>query len=173
MALLSHTRRLAIALLAAGAATGWAAIEPAPGPVAPPLPELGISFLRLLGALALVIALCLAGAWLFRNGQRLAHRGRRPSKLSLLEVKPLGQRLALYVVAYERQRLLLGASPTGVTLISQLPDATPAQPDTAPSPGSFDEQLFQRAVVSLSPPPRATPPPPPYFGRAGGVASGP
>ncbi|MBI3876011.1 MAG: flagellar biosynthetic protein FliO [Verrucomicrobia bacterium] len=78
---------------------------------------------RVFGALAFVLALFLGGVWLWRNWQRLAvKRGREP-KLNVLEVKSLGQRHTLFVVGYEQQRLLLSASPTGVTLLSHLPVA--------------------------------------------------
>ena len=40
----------------------------------------------------------------------------------MLEVKSLGQRQAIYVVAYEQQRMLLASSPAGVTLLSHLPE---------------------------------------------------
>ncbi len=122
-----------------GIASGWvlaaraAAAEGTARPVAATgLPDLGSSLLRLVGALALVLTLFLAGAWLFRNWQRLVRRGGPPLKLNVLEVRPLGQRHALYVVGYERQRLLLAASPAGVSLLSHLPEA--AEPETVPVP---------------------------------------
>lgn len=79
--------------------------------------------LRMAGALILVIALFLAGVWLFKNWQRLAVRRGALPKLNVLEVKSLGQRQAIYVVAYEQQRMLLASSPAGVTLLSHLPEA--------------------------------------------------
>lgn len=99
-------------------------------PAVTPLPDMGLSLLRVFGALAFVLALFFAGVWLFRNWQRFASpRGRAP-KLCVLEVRPLGNRHALYVVGYEEQRLLLSASPAGVTLLTQLPAAQGT--DTAP-----------------------------------------
>jgi len=80
------------------------------------------SLFRVLGALALVFAVFFGGLWLFRNWQRaLVHKGRAP-KLDVLEVKSLGQRHALYVVAYERQRMLVASSPSGITMLTTLPD---------------------------------------------------
>jgi flagellar biogenesis protein FliO len=78
--------------------------------------------LRMGGALALVIGLFLIGVWLFKNWQRLGLRRGALPKLSVLEVKSLGQRQAIYVVAYEQQRMLLASSPAGVTLLSHLPE---------------------------------------------------
>jgi flagellar biogenesis protein FliO len=92
-------------------------------PANPPFPDVSFSVLRVLGALALVLALFLAGVWFFKNWQRFLGRTGRAPKLSVLEVKPLGNRHSLYVVGYEKQRLLLASSPTGITLVSQLPDA--------------------------------------------------
>jgi len=105
--------------------------------VTPALPEVGPSVLRILGALALVIGIFLGGVWLFRNWQRLTlQRGRRP-KLNVIETRPLGGRQALYVVGYEQGRFLIASSPSGVSLLSHLPDAVadeaPADENTSPA----------------------------------------
>ncbi len=107
---------------------------------APVLPhaasDLGASLLRTLGALAMVIALFLGGAWLFRNWQRLALRPGQNPQLHVLEVRHLGQRHALYVVGYHDQRMLLAASPTGVSLVSHLPHGEPLSPPMPAAPTS-------------------------------------
>ena len=83
-------------------------------------PSMGMSLVRMIGALALVFAIFLGGLWLFKNWQRLiVQRGQSP-KLNIIEVKSLGHRHALYVVGYEQQRMLLAASPNGVTMLTQL-----------------------------------------------------
>ncbi|MGD0783645.1 MAG: flagellar biosynthetic protein FliO [Candidatus Aminicenantales bacterium] len=87
--------------------------------------------LRMAGALILVIGLFLTGVLLFKNWQRLALRRGALPKLSVLEVKSLGQRQAIYVVGYEQQRLLLASSPAGVTLLSHLPEAGEEKPAAA------------------------------------------
>ena len=113
-------------------------------PVSAPLPELGFSVVRLFGALALVLALFLGGVWLFRNWQRLAwQRGRTP-QLAVLEVKSLGARQGLYVVGYQQQRMLLAASPAGITLVSHLPDASAEEASVTRIP--FTEALLQAAT---------------------------
>ncbi len=121
------------------------AAEPsAPLPPAPaaPLPEVGASVLRVLGGLVFVLALFLGGVWALRNWQRVVvQRGQAP-KLNILEVKSLGNRNALYVIGYEQQRLLLSSSPTGVTLVSHLPNAEPGEAATPATP-SFAEALQQ------------------------------
>jgi flagellar biogenesis protein FliO len=113
---------LAMALGTSASALGQVTNAPViglPGPV-----PVALSFVRVLGALALVLAIFLGGLWLFRNWQRLVLAQGAPPKLNVLEVRSLGQRHALYVVAYEQQRLLLAASPTGVTLLTHLPAAS-------------------------------------------------
>ena len=94
--------------------------DPAPISAAPDM--LG-PVLRMGGALVLVIGLFLVGVWLFKNWQRLAFRGGALPKLNVLEVKSLGPRQAIYIVAYEQQRMLLASSPAGIALLSHLPEA--------------------------------------------------
>ena len=85
--------------------------------------DIGTSLLRVMGALALVLGIFLAGVWLFRNWQRLAiQRGRAP-KLNVLEVRSLGGRQSIYVVGYEQERFLLASSPAGVNFLTHLPGA--------------------------------------------------
>jgi flagellar protein FliO/FliZ len=107
---------------------------------APALPDVGVSALRVIGALLLVLALFFGGVWLFKNSQRMYGGSGRGSKLSVLEAKSLGNRQALYVVGYGRQRILLGASPSGVTLVSQLPEASTDE-EAVPSTPNFAQAL--------------------------------
>jgi flagellar biogenesis protein FliO len=118
------------------------------------LPDAGASVFRVFGALVLVIAIFLAGVWLFRNWQRFATRKTGGARLNLIEAKTLGQRQTLYVVGYQQQRMLLASSPSGVTLVSHLPDAeeTAAAPVPAPAPAatmSFAE-AFQQVLSRKS-----------------------
>ena len=115
-------------------------------PVSPALPEVGFSVVRVFGALALVLALFLAGVWLFKNWQRLALQRGRPAQLQVVEMKHLGGKHALYVVAYQQQRLLLASSPNGVTLVSHLPpaDSIEMEPSAVTSPNFV--QVLQQAV---------------------------
>jgi flagellar biogenesis protein FliO len=94
-------------------------------PIVPALstPNIGVSLLRVTGALALVIGLFLAGVWLLRNWQRLSiERGHAP-KLNVLEIRSLGGRQSIYVVGYEQERFLLASSPAGVNFLTHLPTA--------------------------------------------------
>jgi flagellar biogenesis protein FliO len=109
------------------------------------LPDMGASLLRVVGALVLVIAVFLAGVWLFKNWRRLTLRKGATPKLSVLEVRSLGQRQAIYVVGYEQQRMLLASSSAGVTLLSHLPsaDAEPA----ADAPKMSFAEAFQQVLA--------------------------
>jgi flagellar biogenesis protein FliO len=113
-------RAFAAFLAVTAAARGQAAMPPA---TLSALPEAGFSVFRVLGALVLVLALFLGGVWVFKLLQHLFLQKGRPAKLNVLEVRSLGNRHALYVVGYEQQRMMLAASPSGVTLISHLPSA--------------------------------------------------
>jgi flagellar biogenesis protein FliO len=104
------------------------------------LPDAGTSVLRVFGALLIVLSLFFGGVWLFKNSQRFMGRQGGAGKLSVLEVKSLGNRQALYVVGYGRQRMLLGSSPAGVSLVSQLPEATEQEQPQAVMP-SFGDTL--------------------------------
>jgi flagellar protein FliO/FliZ len=107
------------------------------------VPSMGVAVFRMVGSLALVIGLFFAGAWLFRNMHRFKAANANHRKLHVLEGKSLGPRQALYVVAYEEQRLLIGASAQGLTLLTHLPEgeAQPAAERVVPVP--FGEALMQ------------------------------
>ena len=114
---------------------------------APAWPDAGLpSFIRVIGALVLVIGLFLGGVWLVRNWQRVGgQRGRAP-KLNVLETRSLGGRHAIYVVGYERERFLIASSPGGVNLLSHLATAGEEEPanSTSASPApSFAQALTQ------------------------------
>jgi flagellar biogenesis protein FliO len=110
------------------------------------LPDVGVSAIRALAALAIVLALFFGGIWLFRNGQRVAWRKNGAPRLAVLESRSLGNRYALYVVGYEQQRLLIGSSPAGLNLLSPLPAAAAeagSEPPAPAEPASFAQCLRQ------------------------------
>ena len=103
-------------------------------PVSTALPDAGLSLIRVFGALAFVLALFLGGVWLFKNWQRFAlKRQGRTANLEVLETRPLGNRHILHVVGYQQQRLLIAASPNGVTLLSHLPPGEATETSAAPA----------------------------------------
>jgi flagellar biosynthetic protein FliO len=124
-------------------------------PSLPSLPNPGPSLLRVLGALAIVLGLFLGVVWLFRNGRSLAFRRGRAPRLSVVESRSLGGRHAIYVVAYEQQRFLLGSSPAGINLLSHLPAASEDQDGTGDGPASglsFAQALSQVLRGGSTPP---------------------
>ncbi len=110
-------------------------------PLSTPLPDATASVLRLFGALILVIVLFLGGVWGFQRWQRLAMTHGRSPRMRLLEARSLGHRHTLYVVGYDQERLLLAASPNGVSLISHLPPAEPGEAE--PPRATFTDALRQ------------------------------
>lgn len=106
-------------------------------------PSIGVALFRMLGSLAVVIAVFLGGVWVFRNLHRFKAPGATPRKLQVLEGKSLGPRQAVYVVAYEQQRLLIGATAQGISLLTHLPDGTPQPEADRIVPVSFGEALMQ------------------------------
>jgi flagellar biogenesis protein FliO len=122
----------------------------APATTAPAsAPSVIFLLFRLVGALAIVFALFLGGAHLFKNWQRLTLKKGSAPKLKILEVRSLAPRQALYVVAYEERRLLIGSSPAGLALLSPLPEALEDEETLPPAPplNNFAEVLMK--AVSL------------------------
>jgi flagellar protein FliO/FliZ len=126
--------------------TAFVALGAEPSSPSPAVPSMGAAVFRMVGSLAVVIALFFAAAWLFRNLHRFKAPGSNQRKLQVLEGKSLGPRQAVYVVAYEQQRLLIGSSAQGLTLLTHLPEGE-AQPQSQSSerilPVSFGEALMQ------------------------------
>jgi flagellar biogenesis protein FliO len=110
-----------------------------------PSSDMGVSLLRVMGALALVLGIFLAGVWLFRNWQRLAVKGGRTPKLNVLEIRSLGGRQSIYVVGYEQERFLLASSPAGVNFLTHLPSAGNEEASAAETkpPMPFSQALAQ------------------------------
>lgn len=108
----------------------------------PQFSDLGASAIRIFGAMMLVIALFLGGVWLLKNWQRVALRRSGPPRLQVIESKSLGNRFSIFVVGYDQQRMLIGCSPAGISLLSQLPPET-RPPDAAQPTPSFAHSLQQ------------------------------
>ena len=104
---------------------------------APDLSGAAGSMGRMMGALALVFALLIGALWIYRHWQRLLLHKTPVTGLRVVDVKNLGQRMAVYVVAYRHQQFLIGASPNGLSLLSVL-DSDPTLPNGHPlsGPGS-------------------------------------
>lgn len=114
-------------------------------------PSVGFSVLRVIGALCLVFSLLFGGLWAYRNSSRFVPGRARAAKLKVLESRPLGHRHSIFVVAYENQRVLLSTSPTGVTMLTHLPEgaAEPAaEAEAAPALPNFSTAFFQALTLA-------------------------
>jgi flagellar protein FliO/FliZ len=90
---------------------------------APGAPDVAAAVRALLATVA-VLALIGGLAWLVRRGT-LSLPGRRgPQALLIESAVPLGDRRSLVIVSVEVRRLLLGLTPTQVSLVTEL--GTPA-----------------------------------------------
>lgn len=114
-------------------------------PIQTALPDLGSAVLRMVGSLIFVLAIFLCGVWLLKRWQgEGGMRSGRPAKLRILESRHLGARQALHVVGYEKQRLLVSSSPSGISFLSHLPAVEQEEePGTGagPAPATFMETL--------------------------------
>jgi flagellar biogenesis protein FliO len=137
--------KIGIALLAiASTSFGADAVIPS----APP--SIGFSVLRMIGALCLVFSLLFGGVWVYRNSARLSPGRGRSAKLKVLESRSLGHRHSIFVVGYDNQRLLLSTSPTGVTMLSHLPEASTeeSEAESAQEPPPNFSTAFLQALTS-------------------------
>jgi flagellar biosynthetic protein FliO len=75
--------------------------------------------LQSFAAVLIVLGLVAALAWFARRG---AFKGLRPGakSMSIETAMPLGDRRSLIIVAVEGRRLLLGLTPTSVSMVTEL-----------------------------------------------------
>ena len=92
--------------------------------------------LQSLAAVLIVLALVGALAWLVRRG---AFAGLRNSSraIAVETAVPIGERRSLIIVAVEGRRLLLGLTPTQITMVTELASPKPLR-DGGPT---FDTHL--------------------------------
>jgi flagellar protein FliO/FliZ len=100
------------------------------------------SFFAVLVVLALVAAL----AWLVRRGAFAALRGGSRA-ITVETAVPIGERRSLVIVAVEGRRLLLGLTPTQISMVTEL----------AAAPSSFEQQLADRTRTAGTPAPSQPP----------------
>jgi flagellar biogenesis protein FliO len=111
---------------------------------APAGPSLTVTLLRLIGGLLVVFGLFLGGIWLLKRAPMMVGKRGDTRKLQVVEMRSLAPRQALYVIGYEQQRFLLASTPTGVSLLTALPDASAAEAaPAAPATGNFTDALLQ------------------------------
>jgi flagellar protein FliO/FliZ len=73
-------------------------------------------------AVSIVLGLVAALAWLLRRGSLGAFTG-RPGAINVETAVALGERRSLVIVSVEGRRLLLGLTPTTMSLVAELPSA--------------------------------------------------
>jgi flagellar biogenesis protein FliO len=95
-------------------------------PPAPSMDDLG----RMLGYMVLVGCLAFFSYYFLKHGLPLyRNRNSGEKKLTVLEMKSLGNRQFLLVVGYEDQRLLLGVTPGKIDYLCPLDSAQSMPPD--------------------------------------------
>jgi flagellar biogenesis protein FliO len=116
----------------------------------PAAPSMAATAVRIVGAMMIVLSVIMMGAWAFKNKERFAVKGLGGKvsvrKLQVLETRSLGARHSICVVGYENQRILLSSSPTGVTMLTHLPEATAEEvqvAQTIPARPSFSDAFVQ------------------------------
>lgn len=137
---LTHGRAVAALLLI----TAFNAAAEVPASAAPTISDQGsviMAIVRLIGAFVLILAILFFGVWFYRNWQRLLIKRNGPTKLHILEAKSLGPRQSLYLIGYERQRMLVAASPEGISLLTILPDSDTDAAAAVPAPANFSDVL--------------------------------
>lgn len=114
-----------------------------------PAIDAGTSVLRMMGSLAIVIAILFGGVWLWKRSQTW-QRGGRAARLQVVETRSLGPRQSLAVVGYERQRFLISCTPAGVTMLTALPDETTvvAMPVETPADSKPPLPSFAQALAT-------------------------
>lgn len=103
--------------------------------------------IRIVGALMIVMAILLGGAWWFRKSRLFGLVPAQSSHLNVIETRSLGSRHALHVVEYGSKRFLIADSPAGTNFLTDLEkleeEATEELDEAAEkfSPGSFAGKL--------------------------------
>ena len=103
--------------------------------------------IRIVGALMIVMAILLGGAWWFRKSRLFGLVPSQSSHLNVIETRSLGSRHALHVVEYGSKRFLIADSPAGTNFLTDLEkleeEATEELDEAVEkiSPGSFAGKL--------------------------------
>ena len=103
------------------------------GPTLDPVFGAGGS-LQAFTAIVVVLALVAGLAWLVRRGTLRLPGALKRRAMTIESATPLGERRSLVIVAVEGRRLLLGLTPTQVSLVTEL----------GPPPANFSATLQNR-----------------------------
>ena len=105
--------------------------------------------LRILGALLIVVAILLVGAWWFRKSRLFGLIPGQSSHLSVIETRSLGSRHALHVVEYGSKRFLIADSPAGTNYLTDLEKLNDSQEEVEESAGNFIPGSFAEKLKTL------------------------
>ena len=109
------------ALLSATAAPAWAADGPG-------VSDMFSTSLKTLGALILVLALILIIAWLARRYLHFLPQGSEKGEdIRILSVKALGPKRYVHLLEVDDQKILIGSSEGGMTLLKEFGRKSPRE----------------------------------------------
>ena len=109
-----------------------------PQPVASNLTE---EWIRMLGALCLVLAVFFIIIALMKNGRRFLPMQKGKQLIQVVDFKPLAHRQCLYVIQCDTEQFLVGAGPNGVSLVSALQTQDTVSTATTATTSSFESSL--------------------------------
>ena len=98
-------------------------MSPVVSPQELPLNNLLGLTIQILGLVLFIVAVAFAYKHCKNATCSVRSKAKQIQKLEILETKPLGNRQFLLVVAYEKEKFLLGVHPNGLQFLSKLADA--------------------------------------------------
>ncbi|MCL2845196.1 MAG: flagellar biosynthetic protein FliO [Chitinivibrionia bacterium] len=114
--------------------------------------SMGIILLRIVGSLALVLAIVAAAAWGVRKsgifGKGIAAATSQTPSMSVLEALATGQGGAILLLRCEGQVFLVGQTPTNYTLLREL-DAASAQKIIESKGGDVSMATFKNSLANF------------------------
>ncbi len=111
----------------------WAADE---GTAQAAVPSLGAALLQVGGALALIIGLILAAAWLAKKTNVLGHY--QQGRMKTLAMLPLGRKEKVALIEVCGQTFLIGIAQNQITLLHHFSDLSQAEVEAMSKPNAGD-----------------------------------
>jgi len=112
---------LGLLLLSESALNAWAAGDAATQPASS-----GLSSIKALLALLIVLALILGGAWAARRFLPfLPQTSQKNDQIQVLSMRALGPRRSIHLLQVDGHRLLVGSTDTNISLVKELGSSSP------------------------------------------------
>ena len=105
--------------------------------------------LRIFGALLIVTAILLGGAWAFRKSRMFGLVSARSSHLNVIETRSIGSRHALHVVEYGSKRFLIADSPAGTNYLTDLEKLNDSSEEIDKTSGNLKPVSFAEKLKTL------------------------